>query len=186
MFRSIPGAKSPSNAMNRRGGFTMVELMVVIAIMAILGAIAVTNLTQAFPRMRMEGAANEVVSMYQYARFEAARRNRPAIVQLQNLGNVSTCAIAVYVDENRSNTVDTGDTLSKTVVIPTKYPKAYIATAVDGSAVAAAIVVLGSDGVIKGGLMPVTVTVDSQLTTSPNQYQVIVGRSGIARVAAVP
>ncbi|MBI5815327.1 MAG: GspH/FimT family pseudopilin [Nitrospinae bacterium] len=171
----------------------MVELMIVIAIIGILSGLSTISMSRAFPRLRMEGAANEVNAHMQFARFESARRNRPVIVRFDSVGSDTLSGVSVYVDENRSGSVDGADTLAKSINIPAKYPKAYILSSQDGSATAVSTVVFGSDGSIKGingttssGTMPVKITVDSQVTTSPSQYRVDAGRSGIAKIAAVP
>lgn len=55
-------------------GFTAVELMVALAIAAILAAVAVPSFTDMQARRRLEGAANELSADLQYARSEAVSR----------------------------------------------------------------------------------------------------------------
>jgi type IV fimbrial biogenesis protein FimT len=61
--------------MRRNGGFTMIELMVVIAIVAILAAVAVPSFTESMARRRLEGVANELSADLQYAKSQAASVN---------------------------------------------------------------------------------------------------------------
>ena len=55
-------------------GFTLIELMVVVAITAILLAIAAPSFTDLIARRRVEGVATEVNTDLQYARTEAVSR----------------------------------------------------------------------------------------------------------------
>jgi type IV fimbrial biogenesis protein FimT len=56
-------------------GFTMIELMVVAALIAVILALAVPSFTGILARKRLEGVASELATDIQYARSEAAQRN---------------------------------------------------------------------------------------------------------------
>src|SRR5690606_36369660 len=60
--------------MNRIKGFTLVELMVVIALLAIMAAIAIPNFTSLMKANRTEAQAEELNALFQYARSEAVIR----------------------------------------------------------------------------------------------------------------
>lgn len=62
-------------------GFTLVELMVVIAIVAIISAIAIPSLSAFISSTRFSAQANDLVAAVSYARSEAVKRN----------GTVSLC-----------------------------------------------------------------------------------------------
>ncbi|WP_165782394.1 GspH/FimT family pseudopilin [Solilutibacter silvestris] len=59
----------------RERGFTLIELMVTVAVLAIVAAIAAPSFTQLILRSRLTSTANEVVAALQLARMEAIRRN---------------------------------------------------------------------------------------------------------------
>jgi len=58
-------------------GFTLIELMVTIAIAAILLAVVVPSFSDLLARRRLEGMANELSADLQYARTEAVSRRLP-------------------------------------------------------------------------------------------------------------
>jgi type IV fimbrial biogenesis protein FimT len=61
-------------SMKRRNrGFTLVELMVAISVLAVLTAIAVPSFTNMINRNRLASQSNELLSAIQYARMEAIR-----------------------------------------------------------------------------------------------------------------
>lgn len=63
-----------------RGGFTLVELMVTIAVMAVLLAVAVPSFRDIINNNRISSQTNELVSDLTLARSEAAKRGVPVSV----------------------------------------------------------------------------------------------------------
>ncbi len=59
----------------RQSGFTLVELMIVVALVAILLALAAPSFRETIARNRLEGVTSELSTDFQYARSEAVARN---------------------------------------------------------------------------------------------------------------
>jgi type IV fimbrial biogenesis protein FimT len=72
---SIRRDRGISGRRRRSVGFTLVELVVTIAVLAILTAVAYPNMTAMINGQRLTSTANELVGALQIARNEAIRRN---------------------------------------------------------------------------------------------------------------
>lgn len=95
----------------RRRGFTMIELVIVIAITAILVALAAPSMREAFARRTLEGAATDLNADLQYARSQAVAEFAGSTVSL--LSENGGTQYRVF------KTVSGVDTTLKTVVLPT-------------------------------------------------------------------
>ncbi len=67
-------------AVKERAGFTLIELMFVIAIIGIMISIAVPNIIKWLPNYRLKAAANDLYSNMQKAKMEALKQNTDVII----------------------------------------------------------------------------------------------------------
>ena len=74
VMRIILG-KTSRCSRNREHGFTLVECMIVVAIIAIASAIALPSIMSSLPNMRLKAEARDLYSNLQQAKKEAIRRN---------------------------------------------------------------------------------------------------------------
>ena len=98
-----------------RSGFTLVELMIVIALVAIILALAAPSFTATLARKRMEGVASELATDIQYARSEAAQRN--AAVGVVFGSNCYTVYTLGTTDATTCASLGTGGTSLKDVQV---------------------------------------------------------------------
>ena len=75
-----PPAPDATPRTRRAGGYTLVELLVVIIIIAIVSAVSFPAFREMVNSNRLTGAANEVVASLQIARAEAIRRNARVVI----------------------------------------------------------------------------------------------------------
>lgn len=95
------------NCRASEGGFTLVELMVTLALVAILMAIAVPSFTTFQRNAELTSFSNSLLSGINAARGEAMKRGRNAIV-VPTDGASWNSGWTVFVDVNRNGAYDDG------------------------------------------------------------------------------
>lgn len=78
-------------AVSQARGFTLIELMVSIAVLAVIVAMAVPSFADFRQRRIAEGAADQLVSFWANARFEATKRNQLVKVVFLRADTGATC-----------------------------------------------------------------------------------------------
>ena len=108
-------------------GFTLLELMVTVAIMAIMAAIAFPSMRDFVSNSRLVNRSEQIANAFRFARTEAVRMNTPVLlcgVLIRKDGrNTGVCdetkisdGILIFADENRDGKYDaTEDSALRTV-----------------------------------------------------------------------
>ncbi|MBC7707248.1 MAG: GspH/FimT family pseudopilin [Rhodoferax sp.] len=97
----------------RERGFTLVELMTTVSVMAIALAIATPSLTGFVRSSKVRSAQSELVSSMMLARSEATKRGVPVgmAATAPSTGNEFGAGWKVWVDDNANGVIDSGEVL---------------------------------------------------------------------------
>jgi len=91
--------------MRGQKGFSLVELMVVLGILAVLAGAAMINMVAWKPKQHLLSAVSDVQGAINFARSAAIKEN----TQVAILFNTPTHGFTVFVDSNGNQSQDTGE-----------------------------------------------------------------------------
>jgi type IV fimbrial biogenesis protein FimT len=125
--KPIP-AVSPSTSRRLARGFTLVELIITIAVVAVLTAIALPSFREIGIRMNVTSTTNDVVGALNTARSEAVKRGLP--VAVVSVSGGWTSGWTINADTARDGTYIT--ILATHAAVPATYSLAARATGAGG------------------------------------------------------
>ena len=123
-----------SKMKDKQGGFTLIELMFTVVVLAVLLAIGVPNFRDFLRNSRMAAQANDLLSAVNLTRSEAVKRRAPVTLCAGTAGCSSTGNFEdgwlVYVDTDSDGVVDAGeDVLRRHTAMPGGIETAVFETA---------------------------------------------------------
>jgi len=167
----MPAASPMSHAGPQRG-LTIIELMVVVAVIAVLVTLAAPSFRSLIAAQRVKGINAELVTDLQFARSEAATRGRPVRIRF----NPAAACYVIYTDATSgqcdcNNTPVCTDEVSREEIKTVKLP---IANGVSLSASGATGTIVGFDPRVgkaspPGFVVGVTSSLRGQLRTTLNE-----------------
>jgi type IV fimbrial biogenesis protein FimT len=109
-------------------GFTIIELLVVVAILAVLAALAAPSFTDSIKRYRVNSIRDSMTSAIQLAKSDAIRRRLP-VTLLRTTGCGATlstasdwdCGWQMFVDEDNDGVLDSSEVVLQEFTVPSGY-----------------------------------------------------------------
>ena len=128
----LPGLSDSTGRFSLNGrdqqGFSLIELIVIVGIIAILVLFSIPNFTEWRNNQNLKAAAREVFSAFQFARLEAARRDAKVTFRVTTgAGGIGKCTVFVDdpgpADVNRltkrdNGVLDPGEPLLRQMTVP--------------------------------------------------------------------
>jgi prepilin-type N-terminal cleavage/methylation domain-containing protein len=110
---------------NRQRGFTLVEVMIVVAMIGIMAAIAVPSFLSWLPNMRLKADARDLYSNMQKAKMEAIKSNTPTSLNFTS-GTGSPCTGGSYTFTNSAGAIVNGSMANDVCLsTPTAFPGGF-------------------------------------------------------------
>lgn len=158
------------NGLRRMRGFTLIEIIVVLAIIMIITAVATPSFVRTIQNYRLTDVATQVTGNLKSARFEAIKRDALVDWKISQTGNTTT----VWVDPDRDGVFDGND---KGAIFNTDINVVAAANAPPGLSGQVGVAALTAVGPGNG-----TITFDSRgaVTGAPAVYVVYVSDSPTA------
>lgn len=106
---------------NKKKGFTLLELMVVLGILGVLGTISFPVISRVIPNYQLRAASRELVIEFKKAKMEAVKRGRTVLIEFtpETTGDPDAGgSYRVFVDMDESGDWTSGDLLLNTVSMP--------------------------------------------------------------------
>lgn len=176
-------------SVSRQSGFSLIELMVTVAVLAIILGLAAPSFTNLMHQNRLTAAANEVVGALQTAKMEAIRRNTRVALCPSTTG--TSCSgsdwsqFVIFVDGNSNGVLNAGETIVQNVEVT----RAGAGISATGTA---NLIRFGPDGRVRVGAGAATQgavsLVSNKLSASTNtrRVQVVASRVSVCNPSGTP
>lgn len=99
----------PDRRVNRKAGFTLLEVVIVMAMIAILSSVAVVSMAFYIPSLRLKSAAQDINVQIQKARLEAIRTSQRCGVKFFHTIDGIMYAPVIWLEDNTNDEPDAGE-----------------------------------------------------------------------------
>lgn len=92
-------------------GFTLIEVLVVVTLIAIMSSIAIISLAFYIPNLQLKSTAQDINIQIQKARLEGIRRSKPVAVHFfaTDVSGSQKYGPIIWIDEDLDSTLDAGE-----------------------------------------------------------------------------
>ena len=102
----------------REAGFTLLEVIIAMVLIAILSAVTVLSMAFYIPNLRLKSVAQEINLQLRKARLEAIQQGRNCHVEFHKTVGGETFSPIIWVDKNNDDAMDVGEVIFKIQVDP--------------------------------------------------------------------
>lgn len=156
-------------ASGRAAGFTIVELMITVAVASILLAVAIPSFNQMIVSGRLTAQANEMVAALTLARSEAIKRNANITFCRAESDATADCVTSTGNWQNWIIRTGTGNVVRRGVV------NTFNGSLVMTSTLTTDQVVFGPDGLARTGGVDRTIRICSRRAADGNVRRIVMG-----------
>lgn len=172
-----------------QSGFTMIELMIVIAIAAILAVIAVPSLVGTLNDFHQKSALSLLVSDLNQARGEAIKRNTRVLVCVRNTAAAGCAASTnwlvgwvVCTDANADNACDDPTTTNPNpIIVRPALDSALTLTVLDSTPAAISTIRFNANSSQGGGSSAATLTLGGTWPNATSRIITVAGTGNISK-----
>lgn len=107
MIRRTGAARRTAGGRNAADGFTLLQLLITVAIIGIVTAYAFTQLTKAQQAMRLSGSTREFMNYMEKARIDSIRRHAITSPQMASISITDARSYTIAMDFNSDGVVET-------------------------------------------------------------------------------
>ena len=172
----------------KKNGFTILELIAIIAIFVVLMLVAIPGFSRWLPNYRLRAATRDLFSNLQHAKLTAIKRHRTCAISFSQDVGGTIYNYVVYVDTGNDLELDAADEVLTTVLFSERYTGVVFDTSKGGGDGIDDTIIVNDDGNPTIGFLSNGFSVDNNAnpvagsiyltTTTGRQREVAISSAG--------